>query len=448
MNGKLFGTDGIRGIANKDLTPALAMKVGRACAEILGKENKDKPKILLATDTRISKDMLAGALSAGLSCAGADVINIGVMPTPAVAYLVTRTGSDAGIMISASHNPCEYNGIKIFGREGYKLSDELEEKIETMISEDAFGETPLGEGVGRIFDMDYSRLYIDHLVRSSKIEKNSLRIAVDCANGSASRTAKRLFEALDINADIFADSPDGTNINKNCGSTVLSNLTKIVKDGGYDLGIAFDGDADRLLAVDENGEEVDGDRIIAVSAEKMLREGKLKGNTVVGTVMSNLGLRKFCEAHGLSFFPAKVGDRYVLEKMTECGYNLGGEQSGHIIFSDYATTGDGQLAAIKLIEAVVDSGKKLSELASCMTKYPQITLNLRASAKEKAMLTESPAIIAAHEEARRKIGEDGRILLRASGTEPLIRIMAEGKDTELINSVLSELADVILREKV
>ncbi len=447
MNGKLFGTDGIRGIANKDLTPMLAMKVGRAVAEILRKENRPKPKILLAQDTRISKDMLAFAISAGLTGAGADVINIGVMPTPAVAYLIKRTGADAGIMISASHNPFEYNGIKIFGPEGYKLSDELEERIELMISEEAFGETPLGEGVGRVFDMDYSRSYIDYLTRCAKIGKNSLRVAVDCANGAASRSAKRLFEALGIDADIFADTPDGTNINKNCGSTVLSNLKRIVKEGNYDLGLAFDGDADRLLAVDETGEEVDGDRIIAISADKMLKDGTLKGNTVVGTVMSNLGLRKFCESRGLDFYSAKVGDRYVLEKMIECGYNLGGEQSGHIVFSDYATTGDGQLAAIKLLETLVDSGEKLSSLASCMTKYPQITLNLRANAKEKAMITESPSVLAAYEKAKRKIGEDGRILLRASGTEPLIRIMAEGRDTNLINSVLSELANAISSEK-
>ncbi len=447
MNGKLFGTDGIRGIANKDLSPALALKVGRACAEILKRESKDKPKILLATDTRISKDMLSSALAAGLTGAGADVTNLGVMPTPAVAYLVTRIGADAGIMVSASHNPYEYNGNKIFNGEGYKLSDELEEKIELMISEEAFGETPLADDVGRVFDMDYSRLYIEHLLRSTKIKGCSLRVAVDCANGSSSRTAKRLFEGLGVNADIYADTPDGTNINKNCGSTVISNISNIVKSGSYDIGFAFDGDADRLLAVDENGEEIDGDRILAICATKMLREGTLNGGTVVGTVMSNFGLRKFCEENNLGFYPAKVGDRYVLEKMRECGYNLGGEQSGHIIFSDFATTGDGQLAAIKLLEAVIESGKPLSELASCMLKYPQITLNIRATAKEKAMITESPTILAAKENASRQIGSDGRILLRASGTEPLIRIMAEGRDIELISRVASELADVITSEK-
>lgn len=447
MNGKLFGTDGIRGIANKDLTPTLAMKVGRACAEILKKSHTGKPKVLLASDTRISKDMLSSAISAGLTGAGADVIQLGVMPTPAVAYLVTRVGADAGIMISASHNPYEYNGIKIFNCDGYKLSDKLEEKIECMISEEAFGETPLGDSVGRVLDMDYSRLYIEHLLRSTKLKGNGLRIAVDCANGSASRIAKRLFTELGINADIFCDSPDGNNINKGCGSTVISNLSKIVTDGGYDLGLAFDGDADRLLAVDEKGEEVDGDRIIAICAERMLKSGTLKGGTVVGTVMSNLGLRKFCEERNLGFYPAKVGDRYVLEKMRECGYNLGGEQSGHIVFSDYATTGDGQLAAIQLLEAVIYSGKKLSELASCMLKYPQITLNIQATDRDKAMITEAPAIISAHEEARRKIGNDGRILLRASGTEPLIRIMAEGKDIELIRKVAGELADIIVQEK-
>ena len=448
MNNKLFGTDGIRGVANKDLTPALALQVGYAAASVLSEKLGRPAKFLLATDTRISKDMLSAATSAGIMSASSSVVNLGGLSTPAVAYLVCELHADAGIVISASHNPFEYNGIKIFNSEGYKLSDELEEAIEERIMDPSKKALAFYQETGSYESADLSELYVDHLVSCASIKSpEQYHIAVDCSNGASSVTAERLFARLGIKADIIHAQPDGKNINTFCGSTDLRSLSAYVRRNNLDLGIAFDGDADRMLAVDENGNEVDGDHVIAICAKRMLEKGILKGNTVVGTIMSNLGLRRFCEDYGLSFFAAKVGDRYVLEEMNASGYNIGGEQSGHIIFSDYATTGDGQLAAIMLLGALSESGKKLSELASCMTHYPQVTLNVHATPVQKSLITESPAILAAADEIRAILGKEGRVLLRASGTEPLIRVMIEGKDEESIERMAKDLVSVIESEK-
>lgn len=444
--GRLFGTDGVRGIANKDLTNELAMKIGSAAATVLLKEAKSKkPTVLIGKDTRSSGDMLEAALTAGLCSVGCNVLSIGIVPTPAVAYLVSLYECEAGIMISASHNPCEYNGIKIFQKTGYKLDDSIEEEIESIIlnnSEEI--DIKLGGEVGnRMYSKTAINDYIDHVVSTTDVRFDGLKIALDCANGSASVCAKEIFTRLGAKCIMLSDTPDGTNINDKCGSTHPEELMHFVKDANLDLGLAFDGDADRMLAVDEKGELVDGDKVIAICANKMKQEGSLKQDTAVVTVMSNMGFFKFCDENGIKCAKTAVGDRYVLERMLKDGYNIGGEQSGHVIFLDYATTGDGELSGVQLIETVVKSGKKLSQLASIMNVYPQVLINVRVTNEGKQKYNNDEYIIAATQKAEMELMGDGRVLVRVSGTEPLVRVMLEGKDIEHIQKLGEEIAQVV-----
>lgn len=443
--GRLFGTDGVRGIANKDLTNELAMKIGMAAAEILIKNKKNKPTVMIGKDTRASGDMLEAALTAGFCAVGVDVLSVGVVPTPAVAYLVSKYNCDAGVMISASHNPCEYNGIKIFQGNGYKLPDETEEEIEAIILDNAEDiELKTGGEVGkRTFCKTAVEDYIQYVVSVTDIRFDGMNIALDTANGSASICAKEIFTRLGAKCHMLSDTPDGVNINKNCGSTHPEELMEFVKANKLDLGLAFDGDADRMLAVDENGNLIDGDKIIAVCSMQMKQEGKLKKDTAVVTVMSNMGFFKFCEENGIHCAKTAVGDRYVLERMLKAGYNIGGEQSGHIIFLDYATTGDGELSGIKLIEAVVKSGTTLGSLAKIMTVYPQVLINVEVTAEGKKKYNNDEYIISAVQEAEMELNGDGRVLVRVSGTEPLVRVMLEGKNLDKITKLGNYIADVV-----
>ena len=424
--GKLFGTDGIRGVANETLTCRLAYRVGQAAAISLERADGKRPKVVIGKDTRISSDMLEAALLAGLTASGCDAVRLGVIPTPAVAYLTVHEQADAGIVISASHNPFEHNGIKMFSAQGFKLSDELEAEIEALILQK--GELPArthGE-IGRIYDgVQLMDVYLDHLA-STVDGLQPIKVVFDCANGAASATAKKLFSRFPLQAEYLSVSPDGVNINENCGSTHLERLSRAVREGGFQLGLAFDGDADRCLAVDENGCEIDGDQIMAVCAEYLTAQGKLQSEGFVATVMSNLGLHKFCEAQHLKLLCAAVGDRNVLELMQKEGMVLGGEQSGHIIFLDHMTTGDGQLAALQFLSIVQQSGKKVSELSDKIVSYPQILRNVRVNSNaEKTAIMESPALREAIAKAEGELAGNGRVLIRPSGTEPLIRVMVE-----------------------
>lgn len=444
--GRLFGTDGVRGIANKDLTNELAMQIGAAAATVLLKEAKSsKPTVLIGKDTRASGDMLDAALTSGLCSVGCNVLSVGIVPTPAVAYLVGKYECEAGIMISASHNPCEYNGIKIFQKNGYKLDDAIEDEIEAIILDAS--ETPQyktgGEVGNRLFSKNAINDYINHVVSTTDVRFDGMTIALDCANGSASVCAKEIFTALGAKCIMLSDTPDGVNINENCGSTHPEELMRFVKSASLDLGLAFDGDADRMLAVDENGELVDGDKVIAICSKRMKDEGRLKSDTAVVTVMSNMGFFKFCDENGIKCAKTAVGDRYVLERMLKDGYNIGGEQSGHVIFLDYATTGDGELSGVQLIETVVKSGKKLSELASIMNVYPQVLINVRVSPEGKAKYNNDEYIIAATQKAEMELMGDGRVLVRVSGTEPLVRVMLEGKDIDHITRLGNDIAEVV-----
>ncbi len=443
--GRLFGTDGARGVANSELTCELAMKIGRAAAMVLTESCAHKPKVLIGMDTRASSHMLAAAIGAGLCSVGADVLIIDVVPTPAVAFLVKEYDYDAGVMISASHNPCEYNGIKIFQGNGYKLPDELENEIEEIIlDETKVPPVVLGGDVGKIsFSSKAVDDYIFHLAMTADGDFKGMKIALDCANGSASVTARALFTRLGAKCCIINETPNGTNINENCGSTHLEQLQKFVVENKCDIGFAFDGDADRLLVVDENGEVVDGDKIIAVCSKFMKENNKLKNNTAVVTVMSNMGFFKFCEKNGINCVKTKVGDRYVLEEMVKNGYAIGGEQSGHIIFLDHATTGDGQMSAIQVLNVLKSTGKKISELASEMQVYPQVLINVRVSNFGKARLDKDEEVQLAIREASEELGDTGRVLVRVSGTEPLVRVMLEGEDYNQIKSLAESIAKVI-----
>lgn len=448
--GRLFGTDGVRGVANESLTPELALQIGRAAAMVLIKNSKStKPTILIGKDTRASGDMLEAALTAGFTSVGCNVLSVGVVPTPAVAYLVCKYECEAGVMISASHNPCEYNGIKIFQKTGYKLDDAIEEEIESIIL-DRSQEVPVmlgGEVGNRIYCKTAVSDYVDHVVSTAAVRFDGLSIALDCANGSASVCAKDIFTGLGAKCLMLSDTPDGTNINDKCGSTHPEELMKLVKDAGLDLGLAFDGDADRMLAVDENGELVDGDKVIAICSKRMKDEGRLNKNTAVVTVMSNMGFFKFCKDNDIDCAKTAVGDRYVLERMLKEGYNIGGEQSGHVIFLDYATTGDGELSGVQLIETVVKSGKKLSELASIMRVYPQVLINVKVTEKGKQKYNNDEYIISAVQEAEMELSGEGRVLVRVSGTEPLVRVMLEGADIYQITRLGNAIADVV-RERL
>ena len=444
--GRLFGTDGVRGVANKDLTNELAMKIGMAAAEILLKRSGDKrPTVMIGRDTRASGDMLEAALTAGFCSVGVNVLSVGVVPTPAIAYLVGKYGCEAGVMISASHNPCEYNGIKIFQSTGYKLPDAIEDEIESIILDSPDNiELKTGGDVGRrTYCKTAVEDYIEHIISVCEVSFEGLNIAIDTANGSASVCAKEIFTRLGAKCHMLSDTPNGVNINLNCGSTHMEELSEFVKANKLDLGVAFDGDADRMLAVDENGNVIDGDKVIAICATQMKQENKLAKNTAVVTVMSNMGFFKFCEENDIKCAKTAVGDRYVLERMLKDGYNIGGEQSGHVIFLDYATTGDGELSAVKLIETIVKSGASLAQLSKVMTVYPQVLINVPVTDEGKMKYNNDEYIISAVQEAEMELHGDGRVLVRVSGTEPLVRVMLEGMDIDQITRLGNYIAGVV-----
>ena len=445
--GKLFGTDGIRGVVGETLTAELAYRVGQAITIVLTEQKGSAPTITIGKDTRISSDMLESALMAGICAMGGSVMPFGTIPTPAVAFLTVQEEADAGIVISASHNPYEHNGIKIFGAQGYKLSDEMEEKVEDIVLSKESLPVRTRDQIGmRLHGMRQMKSdYIDHLLSTVDCDMRGLRVLVDCANGAASATAPGLFGKLPLHADFIFDKPDGININNGCGSTHMETLCRGVVAGKYDLGIAFDGDADRCLLVDEKGHIIDGDKVLAVCGKAMRRKGSLNGNAIVATVMSNLGLHEFCRKGDFLLVCTDVGDRHVLEKMIECGYMIGGEQSGHTIFREYATTGDGELTALQFIQAYCEAGVPASELVSCCAQYPQELINVPVSAvggaKERIMADDRLwEQVRSQEEA---LNGEGRILVRPSGTEALIRVMVEAKTVEIAHNVAKTLAEFI-----
>ncbi|MFD1775411.1 phosphoglucosamine mutase [Paenibacillus rhizophilus] len=445
--GKYFGTDGVRGIANRELTAEMAYSIGR-CGGYVLTANVDKPKVVIGMDTRISGPLLESALVAGMLSIGAEVIRLGVVTTPAVAYITRLLKADAGVMISASHNPVEDNGIKFFGGDGFKLSDDTELRIEELM--DAKSDElprPIGSGLGTVKeDFDSKYLYLDYLKTTISNSFKGLKVVLDCAHGAAYELAPRLFRELGAEVIDIGAEPNGLNINDGFGSTHPQKLREEVLRLGADLGLAFDGDADRLIAIDDRGEEVDGDYILCICGEAMNRAGKLKDGTVVSTVMSNIGFYKAAEKLSLKTAKTAVGDRYVMEEMRREGYNLGGEQSGHVIFLDYNTTGDGILTAIQLVDTLLSSGKKLSVLKSMMTKYPQVLVNVRV--QDKRNYPNNSAIEAAIMEVEGKLGSNGRVLVRPSGTEPLIRVMAEGPVKEDLDQFVGRIVEVVQRELV
>ncbi len=444
--GKYFGTDGVRGVANSELTPELAFKLGRFGGYILTKDTEQRPKVLIGRDTRISGHMLEGALVAGLLSIGAEVMRLGVISTPGVSYLTKATGAQAGVMISASHNPVADNGIKFFGPDGFKLSDEQELEIESLmdLTED-FLPRPVGADLGQVNDyFEGSQKYLQHLKQTADEDFSDIHIALDCAHGATSSLATYLFADLDADLSTMGASPNGLNINEGVGSTHPEALSKFLREKGADVGLSFDGDGDRLIAIDENGDIVDGDQIMYICAKYLKENGQLKNGTVVSTVMSNLGFYKALEAQGIHSIPTAVGDRYVVEEMKKNGYNLGGEQSGHIIFLDYNTTGDGLLTGVQLVNIMKVTGKSLSELASGMKKFPQRLVNIRV--KDKYHVTQNEKVSAIIQEVEQEMNGDGRILVRPSGTEPLVRVMAEASTEELCESYVNRIADVVKEE--
>lgn len=444
---RLFGTDGVRGVANEELTVSLAMLLGQAGAYVLTKETDHKPRIMVGCDTRISGDMLANALMAGACSVGADVCYVGVVPTPAVAYLTRAYHMDAGVVISASHNPVEFNGIKFFDANGFKLPDAMEDEIEALIHSNMAGvKFPTGPDVGGItYATDAKEDYIRYAMETAGVDLHGLKIVLDCAEGASYYTSVKAITSL--GADVYAihNHPDGTNINDKCGSTHMEELQKTVVEKKADIGLAFDGDADRLLAVDEHGKKVDGDQIMAIVGNHMKGQGKLRGDTIVATVMSNLGFFLMGEKQGIHVEQTKVGDRYVLERMKEIHANLGGEQSGHIILLDENTTGDGLLSALFLLKVLVDTKKPLSELATIMEVLPQALVNARVENSKKHNYLDYPEVAGAIEKLSDQFAGEGRVLIRPSGTEPLVRVMIEGKNQELIEKEAKQLADLIER---
>lgn len=443
--GKYFGTDGVRGVANSELTPELAFKLGRFGGYVLTKD-KDRPKVLIGRDTRISGHMLEGALVAGLLSIGAEVVRLGVISTPGVSYLTKVLGAQAGVMISASHNPVADNGIKFFGPDGFKLSDEQEEEIETIMDlpEDNLPR-PTGAKLGQVIDyFEGGQKYLQYLKQTVDEDFAGIHVSLDCAHGATSSLATHLFADLEADLSTMGASPNGLNINEGVGSTHPEALAAFVKEKNADVGLAFDGDGDRLIAVDENGDIVDGDQIMYICAKYMKEHGKLKHGTVVSTVMSNLGFYKGLETHGVQSVQTAVGDRYVVEEMKKNGYNLGGEQSGHIIFLDYNTTGDGLLSGIQLVNIMKMTKKSLSELAGEMKKYPQKLVNIRVT--DKYHVTDNAMVKAVIDEVEAEMNENGRILVRPSGTEPLVRVMAEASTEELCNSYVEKIANVVREE--
>ena len=443
--GRLFGTDGVRGVANKELTAELAFQLGQAGALVLTRHTDHTARILVGKDTRVSCDMLEAALIAGFCSVGAQAVCVGVIPTPAVAYLTRKYRMDAGVVISASHNAMEYNGIKFFNSQGYKLSDEIENEIEEYLLDGReIGELPVGAGVGRVSRLDTGkRDYVDFVKSTVKGDFAGMKIALDCANGASHECAKLVFKELKADVLLINNVPDGCNINDNCGSTHMEGLQKFVVDNGCDLGLAFDGDADRLLAVDENGQIVDGDQTMAICGRELKAQGRLKNNTIVATVMSNLGFFQALDKLGISYAQTKVGDRYVLENMLENGHCIGGEQSGHIIFLDYNTTGDGLVTACQLTQVVRDRGGRLSELAKLVHVLPQVLVNAKIKNEYKATYAENAAVAAEIKKIEEKFQNTGRVLIRPSGTEPLVRVMLEGDDVEELQKDAQHLAQVI-----
>lgn len=444
---RLFGTDGVRGVVNETLTPELVYHLGRAAAYVFGKET-EHPTFLVGRDTRLSGTMLEAALAAGICSVGGNIVQLGVVPTPAVAYLTRVHHMNAGIMISASHNPFDDNGIKFFDSKGFKLPDEQEDQLEDFLLKDERGEIstrPTGASIGSItVHPTLWDEYLDFICSTTDIRLDGLKIVHDGANGSASQAGPAIFRRLGATVIAIHNEPNGININDHCGSTHLDSLKAKVLEVGADIGIANDGDADRCLVVDENGVEMDGDQIMYLCAAQLKAQGKLAKNTVVGTVMSNIGFHKAMEAIGGNTVATAVGDRYVLERMLKDGYCLGGEQSGHVIFLDYNTTGDGILTAVQLLSILKISGKPLSELAGKMKKYPQLLENIRVQTKSGWQANN--LIMAAISAGEEELGDEGRILVRPSGTEQLIRVMAEGPDQEQLNRIVRDIASIIQRE--
>lgn len=442
---RLFGTDGVRGVANKELTPLLAMQLGQAGASVLTKETSHKPTIMVGCDTRISGDMLANALMAGVCSVGANAVYVGVVPTPAVAYLTRKNHMDAGVVISASHNPVEFNGIKFFDASGYKLPDAMEDEIEAIIKNDmkdlAF---PTGTEIGSItYRTDAREDYVKHATEAIPVDLHGMKIVADCAEGASYYTSVEALKLLGADVVAIHNNPDGTNINAGCGSTHMEELMERVKAEKADVGLAFDGDADRLLAVDEKGNKVDGDQIMGIVGNYLKEQKKLKKDTIVATVMSNLGFFLMGEKQGIHMEQTKVGDRYVLERMRQIGANLGGEQSGHVIFLDENTTGDGLLSALHLLQVLVDTKKPLSELATIMEVLPQALVNAKVPNDKKNSYMENPQIADAIDALTKKFAGEGRVLIRPSGTEPLVRVMIEGRDQNRIQEEAEKLAALI-----
>lgn len=445
--GRLFGTDGVRGIANSELTPELAFKLGKAGAYVLSKDKK-RPVVLIGKDTRLSGDMLEDALSAGILAVGGNVIKVGVLPTPAIAYLVKAYRADAGVVISASHNPFEYNGIKFFNGEGFKLDDSIEDEIEDIILRDIDVNSHItGDMLGRCLEADDDAVgkYADFLKNTIDIDIKGIRLVLDCANGAAYRVAERVYSELGADITVIGNEPNGVNINDQCGSTHPERLQKEVVKQGALLGLAYDGDADRLIAVDEKGRIIDGDKLICICAAMMKEKGSLAGDKVTATVMSNLGFHKYIEGLGCSVDITSVGDRYVLESMLKTGCLIGGEQSGHIIFLNHTTTGDGILSSLQLLQAVIMSGKRPSELSDEIEIFPQVLRNAKVKNENKAKFMEDGEVKAAIAKVEAEVEGLGRVLIRPSGTEPLVRVMLEGQDVEHITNLAEELAQLLTK---
>ena len=446
---KYFGTDGIRRIANTELTPDLVFRVAKAGAYVLSKHTKHKPTILIGRDTRISGGLIESAMTAGFLSYGANVILLDIIPTPGVAYLTKKLNADASVVISASHNTFEFNGVKFFSNKGMKISDELEEEIEEIMDSDKLNDfTAVGENVGRLFSKpELIDEYVDFFMKIFGTTFDNLDkdfcVGLDVANGATFEVAEKVFKKLGINYKIINNNPDGININDKCGSTHLDGLKKFVKENKLNLGIAYDGDGDKGLAVDENGNEIDGDMIMAIISNSLKEKNLLKKDTLVATVMSNLGMKKYTSENGMKFIQTKVGDRYVLEEMLKEGYNFGGEQSGHIIFLDYNPTGDGILTSLMLIRAMIEAGKKVSELSKIITIYPQVLINAKVSSEKKYDYEKNELIKSEIKKLEDEFKDTGRVLIRPSGTEPKVRVMIEGEDLDYITSKAKDLAELI-----
>lgn len=444
---KYFGTDGVRGIANQELTPELAFRLGRAGGYVLTEHatNREQPQVLVARDTRISGQMLEEAIVAGLLSVGIEVLRLGVITTPAVAYLVRTQGADAGVMLTASHNPVEDNGIKFFGADGYKLSDDLEDEIEKLLEQKDTLPRPAAKGLGTVEDYQEGvQKYIQFLEQTIDDDLTGMHIAVDSANGATSNLVSRLYADLGAEFDTIATTPNGLNINDQVGSTHPEQLQKFTVEKGVSIGLAFDGDGDRCIAVDEEGNVINGDKIMYICGKYMSEHGRLKKDTIVTTVMSNLGMYKAMEDHGMTSVKTKVGDRYVVEEMLANGYNLGGEQSGHIVFLDFNTTGDGMLTSLQLLHIMKETGKKLSELAADVQDYPQQLINVKVADKKAAL--NNPAIKGIIDTVEKEMSGDGRVLVRPSGTEPLLRVMAEAPTQEAVDGYVNRIVEVVKRE--